>query len=101
MDSQNNLLQLKILGLGLQGDIGAAVAIEINGEIYAPYHDFRGNLIAIASIHKIIETYSYTAFGEEAQTNYINPWRFSSKRSDETLIYFGRRFYDPSIQRWL
>ena len=31
------------------------------------------------------------------------PWRFSSKRTDEEshLIYFGRRYYDPSLGRWL
>ena len=31
----------------------------------------------------------------------LNPWRFSSKRSIGGLVYFGLRFYDPSLGRWL
>jgi len=32
-----------------------------------------------------------------------NPWRFSSKRTDSEsgYVYFGRRYYDPVVGRWL
>ncbi len=86
----------------MQGDIGAAIAIELDGIPYAPLQDFRGNILALqTSSHQILEQYNYTAFGEEENADYLNPWRFSSKRSDENLICFGKRFYDPSLQRWL
>ena len=46
------------------------------------------------------------AFGNEtiySKNPTHNPWRFSSKRTDsETgLVYFGRRYYDPTIGKWL
>jgi RHS repeat-associated protein len=40
--------------------------------------------------------------GLEAQTD-ENPWRFAAKRFDPelNLIYFGKRYYDPELGRWL
>ncbi len=94
--------ELKILGLGIKGDIGAAVAIELQDKVYIPLHDLQGNVIALLSPKgKITETYAFSAFGEEEGDNYENPWRFASKRIDEKLIFFGLRFYDPSIKRWI
>jgi len=99
-----SLLELKVLGLGTKGEIGATVAIEIRGAVFAPLHDLSGNIIAlISSSGKIAETYRLTAFGQETTTPAapLNPWRFCSKRSDEGLVFFGKRFYDPSLGRWL
>jgi RHS repeat-associated protein len=44
----------------------------------------------------------YSAFGEETGSR-LSPWRFSSKRVDEknNLVYYGRRFYQPELGRWL
>ncbi len=98
------LCELKILGLGIKGEIGAAVALEFSSEIFAPLHDFNGNIIALVSLQgEIVESYKFTAFGsEESPSVHRNPWRFSSKRTEDTgLIYFGKRFYDPSLGRWL
>lgn len=96
------ILDLKVLGLGLKEDIGAAIAIELEGKVYAPLHDFQGNIIALVSKSgQIVWTYEYDAFGNESSEISQNPWRFSSKRSEEGLIYFGKRFYDPSNKRWL
>jgi RHS repeat-associated protein len=103
------ILELKVLGLGIKGDIGAAVAIESGKRTYAPLHDFNGNLVALVdSLGEIVETYEHGAFGKERVRSYggrgkkpISPWRFCSKRSEKGLVYFGRRFYDPSLGRWL
>lgn len=103
LDQDNKITQLKILGLGIQGDMGAAVAIELDGQVYAPLHDFRGNIVALTdSAQELVECYDIGAFGKE-QTSLLarNPWRFCSKRSDEGLIFFGLRFYDPALSRWL
>lgn len=95
-------LELKILGLGIRGDIGAAVALEIGSNIYAPLHDFNGNIVAIVSSDgNIAEKYELNAFGKEKYPASLNPWRFSSKRSEEGLFFFGLRFYDPTLGRWL
>ena len=52
---------------------------------------------------KPIESYRYTAFGEELTQNTLSPWRFASKRVDEEtgLVFFGRRYYHPSLGRWI
>ncbi len=101
----NQLLELRILGLGKGAEIGAAVALELRGELFLPIHDLRGNVIKLisAKTRKVVETTTYTAFGEETISNPINPWRFSSKRTDTefNLVYYGRRFYSPSLGRWL
>ena len=69
----------------------------------------RFNVSVLLSLEdrSLFEEYRYSAFGEEEilyqkiRTN--NPWRFCSKRKEfETnLIFFGRRFYDPEIGRWI
>lgn len=114
VDDQDNVIEMRVLGFGLGADIGAAVAIERQGRIYAPIHDHRGSICCLVDIEdkKAVEYYRYTAFGEESifdgegeQLNASaikNPWRFSSKRVDreEGLIHFGNRLYDPSMGRW-
>ncbi|MCH9619009.1 MAG: hypothetical protein SP4CHLAM5_11530 [Chlamydiia bacterium] len=104
IDEQGSITELKVIGLGTLGDIGAAIAIELQGEIYIPLHDLGGNIIGIGnSVGYVVEKYPCNAFGEEekTETDFINPWRFSSKRADFGLIFFGKRFYDPGLKRWL
>ena len=60
----------------------------------------------------MIESYAYSAFGEEKifdqdndEVSYSplgNPWRFSGKRKEEVsgLILFEKRAYDPSLRCW-
>ncbi len=96
------ILDLKVLGLGIKEDIGAAIAVELEGKVYLPLHDFRGNIIALISKSgEIIWTYEYDAFGNENSEISQNPWGFCSKRKEEGLVYFGKRFYNPEIKRWL
>ncbi len=97
--------ELRIFGRTPQAEIGAAIAIELRGKVFAPLHDLYGNVATLVSLsdHTCEHTH-YTAFGEETKPPSLsNPWRFSSKRiDDETgLIYFGRRYYLPSYGRWL
>ena len=49
----------------------------------------------------LIESWSYTAFGEQ-QGSTRSPWTFSSKRFDPftSHLAFGQRDYDPTIGRW-
>jgi RHS repeat-associated protein len=102
-DASGHILQLKVLGLGIQGDIGAAVAIELEGSPFIPLHDFNGHIIALTtSTGALFETYPTDAFGKQATALISsNPWRFASKRVEGGLIFFGLRFYDPSLGRWL
>ncbi len=105
VDAAGNIQELRILGRTPQAEIGSAIAIELQGKIFAPIHDLYGNVSMLLSLaDKNHEHYCYTAFGEERNPSpTINPWRFSSKRiDDETgLVYFGRRYYLPTYGRWL
>lgn len=105
--SNDQVVEMRILAPSKQ-----AVACELQGHLYAPIHDQMGNVVCLidADNGKVIETYRYTAFGEEeiynangVQTDQaINPWRFAGKRTDpETgFIYFGMRYYAPTLGRW-
>ncbi len=104
------MTQLRVLGIGLGAEIGAAVAIEINEKLYAPIHDHRGNVCCLVDTDNgvPIEWYHYSAYGEihEFSQQYKpvgNPWKFSSKRVDEEtgFVYFGKRYYIPGIARWI
>ena len=106
---------LFILGLGKGAELGAGVALELDGVTYCPLHDHRGNIIALvdAQTGHIAESYRYTAFGEcetyndkqqqIEKTALSNPWGYASKRLDpETgFVYFSRRYYAPTTGRWI
>ncbi len=105
VDSSGTIQELRILGLAPQAEIGSAIAVELQGKVYAPLHDLHGNVARlISTLDSLHETYRYSAFGEEqASHGTQNPWRFSSKRTDDEtgLIYYGRRYYTPFYGRWL
>ncbi len=110
VNASGEIAELRILGLTPRAEAGSAIAIELEGKTYVPQHDIMGNLVALVSpeTRAVVETYDFTAFGEEksntAQLSQpLSPWRYLSKRVDaEThLVYFGRRYYMPSLGRWL
>ena len=103
LDEQNQIHQLKVQGLGILGDIGAAVAIELDSEVFAPLHDFQGNVIALIDTNGTLQDQcDIDAFGRVLlNSSSKNPWRFHSKRTEEHLVFFGARFYDLSMGRWL
>lgn len=106
VDKHGQSQEIKILGQGLLGDIGATSAIELKGKVYIPLHDHRGNIALLLDKESAttFESYHYTAFGEEISSEQpLNPWRFSSKRVDPetSFVYFGERYYSPKIRRWI
>ena len=115
MNAQGEITELRVLGMGIDAEIGAAVALELGGEIYAPVHDRQGHVACLidSATGQVAEAYRYSAFGEEtilnahgqqmADSQVGNPWRFASKRIDPETgwVYFGRRYYDPEIGRWI
>lgn len=106
---------LKIPGLCGNELASTSIAFEINGETYVPFHDISGNVVGLVNPYsrQLIESYQYTAFGEETIYNAYgeavessivgNPWRFAEKRVNQKsgLILFGLRFYDPVAGRWI
>lgn len=105
-NGDDQLFQLRILGVGLGAEIGASVAIEVEGKTYAPIHNHIGHITALIDTEsgETAQTYRYTAFGtQQTEDKVANPWKFASKRhDDETGFYnFGRRYYCPTMMRWL
>lgn len=112
---RKKILELRIPGM-LGDQVSAkSVGIELNQKVYATVHSIDNQLIALVdpSSSSIAESYSYSPFGEEiiynsmgvasANSTLKNPWRYAEKRMDsETgLVFFGRRYYDPEIGRWI
>lgn len=115
VDRRSQIQSLRVPGLkGNQLSL-KSVAIEIGKKWYTPLHDLSGNIVALVDLsnQSIAEHYTFSAFGQETiydslgqiihQSAVGNPWRFSEKRVDEEtgLVFFGRRYYDPAIGRWI
>jgi RHS repeat-associated protein len=107
--------QLRILGEGLGAEIGASISFELNGSVYIPLHNSQGSVTTLLTPSgSTAELYRYSAFGQETiyttgftstispTSSVNNPWRFASKRTDPetSFVYFGRRYYDPSLGKW-
>lgn len=102
---QNGILkQFRILDPSYSSEQGAAIYLHLENKPYIPIHDLYGNTAVLLNENGLpTKTYQYTAFGEVNAACENNPWRYASKRLDpETgLIYFGHRYYDPQIARWI
>lgn len=105
------MTQLKVLAVDHSISRGRAVALELNGKMYAPLQDAIGNITSLLDFSgNQKEAYRYSAFGEEqlfddageSLEESINPWRYAGKRLDAEsgLISFGERYYSPQIGRW-
>ena len=112
-DKELNQKELRILADTKKAEIGSAISFELDDFIYTPIYDISGNVTSLIFVKTLIEHYRYSAFGEEKTYKVSrslifdlfksSPWRFSSKRIDDetNLVYYGRRYYDPEIGRWL
>lgn len=86
----------RILGRTPFAEIGAAVAIYDQGRLLQPLHTVTGDVFQIIDQCPIQQ---FTAFGEG--TSDIR-WGYQSKVHDQSgLIYFGRRYYDPTSGRFI
>lgn len=110
---EDRIQELRILGVGIEAEMGSAIAIELRDHVYTPLHDHNGNLTCLLDGDQLLESYRYTAFGEKkilfkgkyevTESILSNPWGYASKRFDvETgFVYFGMRYYDPEVGSWM
>lgn len=108
INPSGDVVQLRVLGFNEEAEIGSAVAIELDQQIYAPLYDLQGSLASLISLQNgaVAKCVRFSAFGEEKillDKGPKNPWRYLSKRYDEetNLLFFGRRYYSPKIYRWI
>jgi RHS repeat-associated protein len=99
-------------GFGRSGGIGGMLARKDHTGDYNSmtfYHsDANGNIsIIIDERQAVVARYIYDPYGntiaKSGKVSDVNKYRFSSKEVDvqSGQYYFGRRFYDPLIQRWI
>jgi RHS repeat-associated protein len=89
---------VRILLPNVKSECGATVGIEKNSEFQFVYHDPFGNI----TLYDGTLTH-YSAFGESNYSTQNSPWGYSGKRFDVDLdlIYFGIRYYSPTLGRWI
>ena len=80
----------------------ATLAIELDGQVYAPIRNHRGDICQLLSPREST-TIRYDAFGNFMHQGLLPPWLFSGQRYDATtqLYHFHKRDFDPSIGRWI
>ena len=82
---------------------GTPVAVEINGAPYAPIVDVQGIIRSLIDwrTEEIFKQNDCGVFGMGLSEEI--PYAYAGKRYDSTtgLIYFGKRYYEPSLRRWL
>lgn len=114
LDEKGNIIELKVPS-DPNNPEAPCIAIELKKEIYVPMQDLQNNVACLVSPQnrEIVETYRYSAYGEEwiedsagqsvTDSKLDNPWRYHSKRIDKEtgLVWFGFRYYDPEIGRWI
>ena len=90
------------------GGIGGLLYLKRNGTIYVPLYDANGNVTKCLDANgSVVASYTYDAFGnllsQSGDLADTFAFRFSTKYYDAEsgLTYFGRRFYLPSLRRWL
>jgi RHS repeat-associated protein len=117
--NSNNILQKSYTrgpdiggALETSGGIGGLLSMTLPtsaGPTTFYYHsDARGNVSMLINGNSLINAfYAYDPFGRSLAAigplAEINTFRFSSKEAelDGNLYNFGRRFYNPSIQKWM
>ena len=76
-------------------------------QLFIPWYDNNGNIMGYWDERgKVVASFDYGAFGEtSAYGDYpeLFPIRFSTKYHDveSGLYYYTKRFYIPSLHRWL
>ena len=90
------------------GGVGGLLAVVQDSATYVPAWDANGNVTEYSSTDGAIAAhYEYDAFGETiVQTGAMADafsFRFSTKywEDEAKLYYYGYRFYEPNIGRWL
>ncbi len=105
-DGNNNVDREYTWGLNMGSGIGGLLNLKQNGQGNSYLYDGKGNVSALLdNTQSVVATYTYDAFGVlRAKTGNVDqPFRFSTKRYDESLglFYYGYRFYSPALGRWI
>lgn len=111
LNETGSLRETYTRGVGLAGDIGTIVAVThhagsgVTPGTYYVHHNHRGDVVMTRSGTSTFGAHAYAAYGTIRSQSGTRASRFlfSSKELDESvgLYYYGFRFYDPNVQRWM
>jgi RHS repeat-associated protein len=103
--ANRELKHLRIPGKTPHSSIVKAIAIESEGRTYAPIYDNGYNLYQLIDIQtkEVLDFATLHPFGENLHSLPPIPWIYAAKHYDPEidLVYFGYRYYDPSLRRWI
>ncbi|MBI4660163.1 MAG: RHS repeat-associated core domain-containing protein, partial [Verrucomicrobia bacterium] len=112
----NSVMQRYVWGMDVSGSmqgaggVGGFVAVKSSsGVAHFAAMDGNGNVMGLVegSTGLASANYEYGPFGEPIRVTgtlgKANPFRWSTKFTDDEtdLVYYGRRYYNPSTGRWL
>ena len=108
-DRMTEKYELRIPGKSFHKDMVLPIALELNGRTFAPILDARGNIVKLidGETKKVASSYDISPFGDSIEVTsskkLFNPWVYATKRFDPevNLYYFGSRYYDPQVRRWI
>ena len=93
-------------GTDMNGGIGGLLARVFDVGTSFMHYDGRGNVVQLTdSAGEVSGKYTYDAFGRLLSVTGgaagLNPYRFSTKEAVGSLVYYGYRFYSPSLGKWI
>ena len=93
------------VGGGAGGIGGILASTQASAPAYYHY-DFNGNVVNVSSSNQTqLAKYTYSPFGEVLlkEGEFNSRYQFSTKELDDStgMNYYGYRFYDPQLGRWI
>jgi RHS repeat-associated protein len=99
-------------GLGFPGGIGGLISMKrfeqeddgLEEKVHYYHYDALGSVRGLSNQKgELSAEFEYDAFGNGKNNKKWNTYRFSSKEFEDHagLYFFGARYYDPEIGRWL
>ena len=105
-NSEGMLSAIYVRGADMGGGISGLLARVFDVDTSFMHYDGRGNVVQLTDTSGAVSgKYTYDAFGNTlSQTGGaagLNPYRFSTKETVGSLVYYGFRFYLPSLGKWI
>ncbi len=105
-DGTGALVATYTRGADMGGGIGGLLSRSFSGSVSFMHYDGRGNVVQLSDAAGAVSgRYTYDAFGNTLSSTGgaagLNPFRFSTKEHIAGLVYYGYRFYSPSLGKWI